>query len=185
MATTTKTKMNRLNPKQRRLLADLEKCEKPVDVIFQDHRIKPKVLGRWLLSEPVMAALNEMRRRMKFRLEQELTRGAVVASARLFRGAMGGARGGAGDGFARTVEMQACVNTIKLFEAVVRSPRLKKQAATAMRLARETAGGSSGYHPSHTPQRAAALLARIRKEQDRENRLDHDQDENGDWVPAD
>jgi hypothetical protein len=182
--TNTKKQANRLNAKQRRLLSDLEKCEKPVDAIFEDHRIKPRVLGRWLVSRPFRVALNDMNRRRNFQLEQDLASGAVRAARRLYQAAIG-ANKGEGTGFVRSVEMQACVNTIKLFEALVRSPRVRKQAQAAIRLAKETAGGGLGYHPSHTPEQAAALLRRIRKEEERVNRLDRDQDENGKWMPAD
>jgi len=168
--------------KQQRLLSDLEKCEKTVDLIFQDHDIPPRVLGEWLRSRPFKRALEDMRGRMVFRLDQELFRGAVLGSARL---ATAVDRTG---GFGKSVEMNACVNAIKLFNAMVRSPQLKRDAATAAARAarqREEAGMPPGYHPMHTPERAAALLARIRKEEERDARLDRDQDEDGKWMPAD
>lgn len=152
--------VKQLNAKQKRFLSDLEKCEKTVDLIFQDHAIPPDVLGEWLLSRPFNRAIESMRKRMNFRLEHELLRGAVLGAARI-----ASAAGGSG-GFAKAVELGGCVNAIKLFHAVVKSPQLKRRAAVIAA-------------------RAAALLARIGKEQDRAARLDRDQDENGKWMPAD
>src|SRR5688572_332446 len=113
-----------LSKQQRRFFTDLEKCEKPVNALFEDYRMKPKVLGRWLSSPPFKAELRALRKRMNFRLEQELSRGAVVASARLFLSVMGATHCGKSGVIARPVEVQACASTIKMFIAVVRDPKL-------------------------------------------------------------
>lgn len=162
-----------LDAKQERFLRDLEKGEKTVDLIFQDHVIPPEELEEWLGSRRFMRAIDVMRGRMQFRLDQELCRGAMVGGERLSNSVAGEG------GFAKPVELQACVNAIKLFHALVRNPKLKEQAAQL------AAGLSPGYHPNVTPERAQALLRRLQKRRDRDDRLDRDQDENGKWMSAD
>src|SRR5688572_28076263 len=105
---------------------------------------------------------------MSFRLEQNLVKGAALETERLNEAVS--------DAWEpRSAQVQAMVNTIKLCEAVVRTPSLRRAAAEARERSarrREAAGLPPGYHRSNTPDQAAALLRRMRKRRRREERLD-------------
>ncbi|MGB7158132.1 MAG: hypothetical protein WBD40_08705 [Tepidisphaeraceae bacterium] len=176
----------RISAKQKRLLDDLEKGEKTVDRIFEDHRIPMDRLDDWLDSAAFKKAIEDMRGRMRFRLEQDLFRGAVVAAKRLGDAAYG-SRVGDTAGNLTSVEAQACANALRMFLAIVQNPQMRREAAAALRELRKPKleDLTIGYHPSHTPQRAAALLARIRAEEERAARGEVDQDEEGHYVHTD
>ena len=170
--------------KQQTFLDELERCGKggkTVDVIFEDQAIRPSVLEQWLACRAFNRAIERLRRRMSFRLEQNLVKGAALATERL--------NAAVSDAWEpRSAQVQAMVNTIKLCEAIVRTPSLRRAAAEAKERSarrREAAGLPPGYHRSNTPDQAAALLRRLRKRRKREEKLDRDQDENGTWMPAD
>jgi hypothetical protein len=170
-----------LHAEQQAFLEDLEKGEKTVDLIFLEHQISTNTFGKWLRRRSFLRAIEDMRARMSFRLEQELVRGAEMAAIRLHLAVKGGWH-------PTSAQVQALVNTIKLCNLIVRSPKLKKDAAeAAQRLARRQAeeGYGPGYHHSHTTDQAAALLRRLEKRRRREEKLEPDQDEEGKWVSTD
>jgi hypothetical protein len=171
-----------LDERQQRFLSDLEKREKTVNLIFKDHQIPTDTFAKWLRSKTFTRAIEDLNVRMEFRLEQELVYGAAVAAERLHQAAMGACD------LKNSAEVQALINTIRLSKTIVRDPKLKRDAAeererSAQR--RFEQGLSRGYHRSHSPEQAAALLRRIAKRRRREERLDRDQDEDGRWMPAD
>ena len=86
------------------------------------------------------------------------------------------------------VDLQTAVNALRLCQAIVRTPALKRRMATIVKRAAKkcyTAEPSLGYHPSNTPERAAALLAKLMRREERDACPDRDLDENGHWMPAD
>src|SRR5215213_2650256 len=111
----------KVDDKQKRFLEELEKGLTTTDVLFQEHAISSDELDAWLKSRTFMRGLDDMRKRMKFRLDQDLCRGAMIAAARLSNAVAGYG------GIAKPAEVQACVNAIKLCEAVVGNPKLKRE----------------------------------------------------------
>ena len=172
----------RLKDKQQEFLTELEKGEKSVNVIFTDLDVPAEMLDDWLASKTFMKEFDALRERSNFRIEAELVRGACVAAMRIAN-----AVAGVG-GFLRRVDLQAANNVIRLCHAIVRTPALRRKALAVAKKAAKQIGDadrSLGYHPIHTPERAAALLARLMRKDEKDNKLDRDQDEDGHWVSAD
>ena len=132
-----------LDADQQSFLDDLEKGEKTVDLIFLDHQIPTRKFGKWLRRRSFLRAIEDMRARMSFRLEQELVRGAELAAIRLHLAVKN-------DWEPRTPQVQALVNTIKLCNLIVRTPKLKKDAAEAAE--RLAAAGGGGVRAGVPPQ---------------------------------
>ena len=173
----------RLKDKQQTFLSEREKGEKSVNVIFTDLDVPAEMLDDWLGSKTFMKEFDALRERSNFRIEAELVRGACCAATRIANAVTG-----VGGGFLTRVELQAANNVLRLCHAIVRTPALRRKALAAAKKAAKQIGDadrSLGYHPIHTPERAAALLARLMRKDEKDNKLDRDQDEDGKWVSAD
>jgi hypothetical protein len=164
--------------KQQRFLADLEKGEKAVDLIFQDYDIPPKELTRWLKSAKFMRHIAELRERSSFKFDMDLMRAALVGAQRIYKTAVGGA------GIASPREFQAAYNAVRLFRAV-QNAEVRRLGKAQARSIREHDDSWLGYNARNTPERAAALLRRIQKEEARANRTELGQTEDGHWEPLD
>jgi len=172
-----------LDAKQERFLKDLQEGKRTTDVLFKDHDVSPDELDAWLKHRGFKRRIDAMRRVMKFRFEDALCRGAALAMERIQHACSGGS-----NGFPRTVDMHSCINAVKLYDKVVLSPEAKVKAESAMaRAARRRAEAAlpPGHHRGHTAEQAAALLERLKRREDRQNKLDPDQDDDGRWVPSD
>jgi hypothetical protein len=169
---------NRTDWKQQRFLADAEKGEKPIDAIFEDYDVSPKELTRWLKSAKFMRQIAALRERSCFKFDMDLMRAALIGAQRLYKTARGGA------GIATARELQASYNAVRLFRAV-QNQEIRRLGTAQARSIREHDDSWLGYNSSNTPERAAALLRRIQKEEARANRTEMGQTGDGRWEPVD
>ena len=87
-------------------------------------------------------------------------------------------------GIATARELQASCNAVRLFRAV-QNQEVRRRGQAEARSIREHDDSWLGYNSSNTPERAAALLRRIQKEEARASRTELGQTEAGRWEPLD